>query len=131
MLYPLESPMVGHWVCIFKNKDGDYSYFDPYGEPPEETKKDLPVEKQKELGIYEDILIPLLKKSAEKRGKGVVYSVVPYQKLKPGINTCGRHCVVRLAFHEASDEEYKKILDKMKEGTDKTYDDIVSILTEI
>lgn len=127
MLYPREAKNIGHWVCLFENRDGDIEYFDSYGEPPEETKRDLPKEKLEELGIVEDDLMRLLKSS----GKGVVYNKHQYQKLKPGINTCGRHCVSRLAFHQATAEEYKKILDKMKEGTDKTYDDIVSILTEI
>ena len=131
MLYPRESPTVGHWVCMFVNKDGDLEYFDPYGDEPEGTKRDLSPEKLAELGIEEDILIPLMKRSAEKRGKGVVFNSFQYQKLAPGINTCGRHCVARLAFHQATAEEYKKILDEMKKDTKKSYDDIVSILTEI
>lgn len=131
MLYPREAPTVGHWVCMFINKEGDIEYFDPYGEPPEETKRDLSPEKLEELGIVEDILMPLLKQSASKRGKGVVFNAHQYQKLAPGINTCGRWCVSRLAFHEATADEFKKILDEMKKGTNKSYDDIVSILTEI
>lgn len=131
MLYPREAPTVGHWVCMFINKEGDIEYFDPYGEPPEETKRDLSPEKLEELGIVEDILMPLLKQSASRRGKGVVFNAHQYQKLAPGINTCGRWCVSRLAFHEATADEFKKILDEMKKGTNKSYDDIVSILTEI
>jgi hypothetical protein len=127
LLYPREAKNIGHWVCVFINRDNDIEYFDSYGEPPEHTKKDLPKEKQEELDIVEDILIEKLKKS----GRGVVYNKTPYQELKYGINTCGRHCVSRLAFHQATAEEYKKILDDMKKGTKKTYDDIVSILTEI
>lgn len=131
ILYPREAKNVGHWVCLFINKDGDYEFFCPYGDAPEETKRDLSPQKLAELDIEDDLLIPLLKFSAASSGRGVVYSKFPYQKLAPGINTCGRHCVARLAFHDADDDEYKAVLDKMKEGTDKSYDDIVSILTEI
>ena len=113
------NPNYGHWVLLFKypkkqNGKEVLEYFDPYGISVDVEKQEFPY------------LSKLLLDYINKGGK-IVYNHHRFQKLEPGINTCGKHVINRLAFKNL-------ILDKyiyMFKDIDKniTSDNIVDFLT--
>lgn len=115
LLYPLEKRNVGHWVCLLKRDDGTIEFFDSYGEKPDQPIQELTAGKRNELDLEKEVLMDLLKQSGAK----IVYNSHPFQKLKPGINTCGRWCVSRLAFHKMPLNDFKKLIDDMEIEPDK------------
>ena len=110
ILVPRLAKNVGHWVCVLTNKDGEIEFFDSYGDAPDKQKEGLTPEKIAELGIGDDILVPLLKAS----GKPVVYNTHKFQAERDNYNTCGRWCVGRLLFKDFSLEDFKKMIDETK-----------------
>jgi len=107
ILFLTESPTEGHWVCLLNKKKG-IEFFDPYGDTPEEIKAELPKSKREQLDMDSPYLSRLLKGS----GRPVYYNTFAFQKTKRDVNTCGRHCVVRLLYAPYSLEKYKSIIDK-------------------
>jgi len=123
ILFLTTGPTEGHWCCMMRKKEGIY-FFDPYGEPPEEQKDDIPEEMKRYLDIDEPYLMRLLKSA----NCPVYYNTHQYQKLTEGVNTCGRWCVARLLYASKSDEYFKSVVDKFCRETKKTPDDFVSAL---
>lgn len=104
MLYLTESADSGHWVCMIK-KGNDIEYFDPYGGyKPDGERKWLTKDKQEELGQAEPMLTEMLK------GYKVSSNPHHFQKLENDMNTCGRHCCVRLLLSHLSLPEYAKMI---------------------
>lgn len=101
MLFLTTSDSSGHWVC-FMRRNGAIEYWDPYGLAPEADKKWL--SKSKLIGLGEDE--PLLMRLIRQSGLPFSYNKYKYQKDANNINTCGRHCCVRLLNKELSEKEY-------------------------
>jgi hypothetical protein len=110
LLYTPNSPTEGHWVCLFRNKDGIH-YFDSYGDKPD-TEDDL--------NGQEPLLTQLLSESQ----LPVFYNTKRYQKLRTDIATCGRHCIARLIYKNKSPDAYNHIVNQFKGEPD----DFVSAL---
>jgi hypothetical protein len=92
---------------MLKKKKG-IEFFDPYGEKPEEQLEDIPQSKLEMLDQAQPFLTKLLRGS----GLPVYYNKYGFQKEKANMNTCGRHCAVRLLYAPYSLEKYKSIIDK-------------------
>jgi hypothetical protein len=107
MLFLTEDENTGHWISMHKNKEGIH-YFDPYGIAPEGEKKWLTNQELEKLDQAHPRLIQLFRESKYP----IYYNNYEFQVDKKGINTCGRHCVVRLLFKNLSLEQYKKLIDK-------------------
>ena len=101
---------VGHFVCIFKNKQG-INYFDSYAMGMD---KDLSLMHENPK-IFQKLF----------RNKKVKQNKKKYQKLKKDIQSCGRWCGVRLRFHELTDNEFHKLMTSSKYEPD----DLVSLMT--
>jgi len=120
LLFLTSSPTAGHWCCLLNKKKG-IEFFDPYGEAPEEQKDGADPALLDQLGQRQPLLVKLLRKS----GKPVFYNTYPFQKDNKSINTCGRHCVVRLLYAPYSLDKYKRIIDSSRLSPD----DFVSGIT--
>lgn len=107
LLFLTSSPTEGHWCCLLNKKKG-IEFFDPYGEPPGEILEDIPDSRLAALDQNQPYLTRLLRAS----GKPVFYNTYPFQTDKSGVNTCGRHCVVRCLYAPKSLEQYLKVIQK-------------------
>jgi len=108
MLYLTQSHDSGHWVCMMKRGDNTLEYFDPYGGyKPDGERKWLSKEKAEELGEDDATLSKLIRASGYK----VISNPYHFQKEGGDINTCGRHCCVRLLLGHLSLPQYKKMID--------------------
>jgi hypothetical protein len=120
MLFLTEDENTGHWVCMIKKQDGIH-YFDPYGIKPEGGKKWLSKENLEDLDQDKPVLTQLFRKS----GYPIYYNDHKFQSESSGVNTCGRHCCVRLYFKDLSLEEYYDMIKK----SGMTPDEFVSNIT--
>lgn len=116
----------GHWCCLLKYGK-ICEWFDPYGVRPDATKKLLGKARNMMLGQQEDYLTDLMKKS---NGYKIIYNKKRFQKLKEGINTCGRWIILRIICMKDLGmdlKEFGKMVVKNQEGTGLPRDALVSI----
>ena len=116
------APNSGHWTCVMKY-DGKYEYFDPYGGKPDAPLGWIDGNTRQQLGEDRPILGPMLAKA------GGTHNTVRYQKLKEGMNDCGRHTVHRiLAMLDGVDkDEYKQLMDHLRQQLNADYDGVVTM----
>ena len=86
-------PGYGHWCCIFEVNPGLIEFFDAYGSMIDETIHHATGELKKIYESNSPKIIELLLRSTYDK---IEYNNYPIQKHAKGINTCGRHVVVRL-----------------------------------
>jgi hypothetical protein len=82
----------GHWCCILKY-DKTIEWFNPYGIRPDAQKNLLGRMRNMMLGQEPDYIDDLMKAS---KGYKLIYNKKKLQKLKNGINTCGRWIILRI-----------------------------------
>ena len=121
MLFLTKDENTGHWISLHKKENIIY-YFDPYGYDVDEEKEFIPDYKLEELNQEQPFLMDLFKKSKYK-----VYSnQYEFQNRNAkNVNTCGRHCVVRLIYKNLDLDDY---FDMIK-SSGYTPDNFVSKLT--
>lgn len=90
---------VGHWTCLWL-MNGHWQYFDSYGYAPDDDRYFVATG---ELRILRETSAPLSRLMGPDAGN---YSSIDFQSKHPGIDTCGRHVVVRLWNRELSDRTY-------------------------
>lgn len=131
-------PNKGHWTTIMRYKDknrGDtIEFFDSLADngEPDAPLKWVTKRENKMLGQGHPILTDLLNKT----NKPVIYNKLKFQSegnKKDGniINTCGRHCLLRLITMLGNNynlEQYQQFMKEVKEESKNTYDEIVSHL---
>jgi hypothetical protein len=113
----------GHWVCINK-LDNKIEFFDSYGGKPDSQLSWIPMEKREELGSDEKRLTELFRKS----GLKVNYNPFKYQEVDNDIQTCGRHCCMRIKtmLDGKNLDDYHKYMKQLKDSRDMTFDEVVS-----
>jgi len=97
ILYLVQSKTSGHWVCLFKNKDG-FNWFDSYGVDVDKERNFLTKSKQIELNEQYDYLSKLLKPYK------VIYNNVRLQNKHT--QTCGCHTTYRLHNYKMNLQDY-------------------------
>jgi len=122
ILFLTTDEYTGHWLCLHKDKHDNIYYFDPYGTGIDKNKKWLSQTKLEELNQCKVSLLRLLKNTAN---NGVYYNTYDFQEDKKGINTCGRHCCVRLLYKHLDLDDYYDMIKKSK----LTPDEFVSNIT--
>jgi len=104
LLYELKDKR-GHWVAVFKH-GRRVSVFDPLG---------IPIEKEKR---YINPLY-LAQSGQDEHYLGKLLLACPYtiewnnhklQRNAPGVNTCGKHCCVRLCYKDMDADAYAAML---------------------
>lgn len=91
--YPNQT--IGHWVLLFRHKNGDIEYYNSFAYPIDYVGQGIKLKP-----IIQQKLI----------GKRVIVNKECLQKKKEDINTCGRYCVLRLFFRDTSLQNFNKLL---------------------
>ena len=118
-----DSPNKGHWVAV-NRINNKIEFFDSYGGQPDSQLKWLPMETREGLGQAEKRLTELFKDS----GMKVKYNPVKYHEVSQEIQTCGRHCCLRIkTMLDGKDlDAYYKYMKGLKNSKGVSYDEIVS-----
>ena len=141
-------PNYGHWTCIFKRKvkrdeqrtklnnfvgykrgtTEEIEFFDPYGIMLDDELEFIPYQFRVESNQVNKYLTNLLMKSKYP----ININHIPFQELKDGVNSCGRHVCLRMLLKNMSLKDYTKIF---MSGNQKIYggtssDNTVSLLSE-
>ena len=112
----------GHWTCLIKRGEDSIEWFDSYGAKPDSELKQIPLSFRIKSNQNHTQIIRLLLGS----GKKIQYNQYRLQKLKNGINTCGRHCVVRILMKDYNIDKYAKML---RADPDMNPDQVVTEVT--
>jgi hypothetical protein len=109
ILYETEDNF-GHWCCVFYGpcdnaEEGKIYFFDSYGLPIDKQMNF--VDKKFRIKNWDDFnhLSYLLKKTPIP----VDYNQYQLQSFKPGVNSCGRWCVIRLIFDNTDTDTFNEI----------------------
>jgi len=101
----------GHFCLLTKNySKGSLYFMDPYGYDIDEEVALSDFQIRNMGGKIVKHLTHLIKNS----NYNLIVSKTQYQKEAEHVNTCGRHCVVRLNYIHLSDEEYNIFINKNK-----------------
>lgn len=123
------STISGHWLAVATQPDG-LLVFDPYGgrsqDPWYLDRKFISNRDEKALNES----APHLHKLITSAGIKPIYSTVRYQELQKGIDTCGRHCVVRLWHKDRDLKRYDSFMDTARSLTGATFDELVTSWTD-
>lgn len=125
MLY-MSRPNYGHWICVIKHPDR-IEFFDPYG------GKNTPDE---ELNMINDEVkeitnqnYPYLSQLLYDSNYPIEYNNYKFQEHKKGINTCGRHCIVRVLFKKLLLDDYHDLMTHLCNKLNMNYDQLVTYIT--
>ena len=123
-LIPETNTAFGHWCGVFKAPwiDG-YSYFDPYGNVPDDVLQFMTPEAIQQYGNTPNLSHLLLDS-----GKKVVYNDAPLQHHLKGDAICGRLTGLRIALREMDGKQFASLM-KSYEGAGITSDDLATLLT--
>jgi hypothetical protein len=120
IFWETESANVGHWTALCRLNE-TYIFFDSYGNSEEEDFSYIPMTLRSQLGIDKDYLKELLK------GKHVISNHIDFQKMKDGVNSCGRFVAIFLYIFKRgySLVDFQKIMKKnLVRGGFKSYDEM-------
>lgn len=111
----------GHWCLLFERKDGILEFFDPYG---------LEIDKQHSFfndktRKYTNQDKPYLTYLLLTNGDNIEYNNHRFQKMKDGINTCGKWCIHRLIYDDLTLDEYYNMFKKYK-NKDKKINELIN-----
>jgi hypothetical protein len=111
--------IIGHWLALLR-QPGGVLMFDPYGgvapDPWYRNAQDLTEQEREET----DQTRPVLEGIIRKAGYTPLFNRTAYQQDKQDINTCGRHCVVRIWNAHMNNQEYTEALYTAGENPDTT-----------
>jgi hypothetical protein len=127
---------VGHWTLLMRNrrKGGKLhiEFNDSYANEIDEYFDQFPPELREQLDQSRGYLSRLLYDYCHTHPQSEVeYNEIPLQKLKDGINTCGRWVGVRAHFADVPLEEWQEAFKKLKRqgyDLDKVITNVSNIL---
>lgn len=111
------STIVGHWLALATQPEG-LLVFDPYGGSREPWYLNHTFVSNKTLKSL-DQDAPELVQTIRDAGLQPIYSTKRYQKMSPKINTCGRHCVVRLWNKHLDNDAYESYISAQPDTPDQ------------
>jgi hypothetical protein len=123
----------GHWVLIMKYElkgKKTLEYFNPFGLYP--SKKDfVDDEVLNDRLDQEQLFLNKLfhKEMGEADFDDLIYNKVKFQSRADNVNTCGRHCLMRLICMKEFNmdlSDYIKYMKRFREELDASYDEIVA-----
>jgi len=112
----------GHWCCLFEVNENLVEFFDPYGMMIDHELKYIPDKFLKSKSLNHTYITKLLYDS--KYGN-IEWNNHPLQSKQNGVNTCGRHVIVRLNNRKLKLDEYIEKISKSGYDPD-TYVTIVT-----
>ena len=111
----------GHWVCVFRNKNGRVEIFNSFGGFIDDTLNDISTQFKKETQQDYKHLTDLLYKG----GRIVEYNDQQLQSMKS--STCGRWCVYRMFRNDLTIEQFCNLFKNIKNKDKK----IISLTNNI
>jgi hypothetical protein len=125
ILYDIQSSTSGHWTCAMIHPDEErIEFFDPYGIKYDSEKNWISEKKLRSFHEKVDYVTNIFR-NAMKSGYTVYYNPYKFQEDKPGINTCGRQCCVRILHKDTPLRDYYNFVKSQKMSPDK----YVSLIT--
>lgn len=121
----------GHWVVITR-LNNMISYFNSYGGFPSIELDYMGSGKNKQLGQSNKTLNHLLE-GGLKNGFQIQYNKKQFQELKPGINTCGKHCLLFIIMNQKFNynlNHYIKFMDDLVKHFKLSPDQVVSLIID-
>jgi len=112
LLYEVQ-PGQGHWTALFERPNNVVECFDSLGYIPDDELHFIPKSYRTISNQDHSWLLRLLYHS----NKSIEYNDRQLQKDEPGIATCGRHCIFRIAFRELPLERFYKLFDGINPDT--------------
>ena len=118
-------PNKGHW-CIIMRYANTVEWFDPYGSNPTHTLNFISRAMNKKLDNTKSDITDLIKtvQSPDK----FIYNKTAFQAEADGVNTCGKHCLLRLQMmimgHDL--KSYAAFMKQMRKKMNMPYDIVVS-----
>lgn len=117
--------LYGHWCCIFKQDKNTIHFFDPYGDPVDSALDyDMPDYFRLKYGLYIPLLSYLLYNAYDKYD--IRYNEFPFQEEKRNVNSCGRHCLIRILLRDLDEYQYEDFMKSTKYNPDE----LVTLLTQ-
>lgn len=113
-------PRSGHWCLLMRYPDR-FLFFDSFGYKPDEELGKIPQAIRRMHRMCYPVVLKLLRQS----GKRIFFNQYQLQESKRGVNTCGRHCIVRAAYPGLRTDDYARILT----SSELSPDVIVTLLT--
>jgi hypothetical protein len=114
--------LFGHWVLLIDRGQNGVVFFDPYGRDTDDAYRHYVKGKFRE-GDYLETLV-------RRSGMKVDEDVLPLQRVSDGIQTCGRHVVMRAYFPQLSNSEYYGMVNEVAKSRGITPDELVVLYTE-
>lgn len=121
----------GHWVVITR-LGNMVSYFNSYGTFPSKELDFIGSGKNGRLGQSTKILNHLLEDGL-KSGFKIQYNKKQFQQLSPGINTCGKHCLLFIIMNQKFHynlSQYIIFMDELVKHFKLSSDQVVSLLID-
>ena len=129
-----EHSSIGHWTALIRtltdDRDPSINFFDSYGIKPDLQKNKIDSKFMEMIDMTNNYLTNLLYNADKYTNDVIEYNEKHFQQLIPNINTCGRHCVLRIILKDLSMNEYQKFIDNLRNQFKKPVDEIVTILTD-
>jgi hypothetical protein len=126
----IESEKTNHWVLLqYINKPNNEPYilfFDSYGISVGNEFNEIPKSIQRMTQQDRNVILKLLIDSPLK----IHYNQYRLQKLKNGVNTCGRWCCVKGLLSDMTEDEFAKSIRKIQKETKLKPDQIICLLME-
>jgi hypothetical protein len=125
MLWLTEDENTGHWVAIIR-RGKTIEVYDAYGKKPDSTSfiNNLGNTPEDLERFNQDQ--PLLTKLIKDSGYKLQYNSKQVQPNGSGINTCGRHSVMRLMLHHLPLDRYNSLLKRIETETGVRPDDLAT-----
>lgn len=102
-----QTAKVGHWIGIFKNREG-LNIYDSLGFMPDHELSNVPPSIRRELHEDYTYLTALLSQS-----NYIVYN--EYRHQRKGTSTCGMHVAHRLMYSYMTNDEYNDDMQRIKD----------------
>ena len=111
ILFLTTSKTDGHWICIHVSPVQPHTleFFDSYGLKPDGPRKWLSADELFQLKETRPLLTNLLK-DAQERGWNLEYNDHKLQGAGHNVDTCGRHCAVRLKYAHLPIDSYVALI---------------------
>lgn len=118
------NPYYGHWCAIIKYGK-TIEFFDPYSGYPDDVLDFIPNDFKNKSNQQFPYLTKLLYECPYK----IEFNDHKYQKHKKSINTCGRHCAVRILHKNLNLKQYDKFIKSNCKKMNMDPDSLVTYLT--
>ncbi len=113
LLFPTGVDPSGHFIALLYNSNTRvFEHMDPYGlDINQELKYSTNAKVQQNI-------LQFIYNKLQQQGIKILYNPYKFQQLTNGINTCGKHCAVRLRFHFLDIHHYAKLMLGQKMSAD-------------